>query len=107
MRLWHWVNALAMVTLFVTGYLIGSPPASVTGEASAHFQMGYIRFAHFAAGQTMAAVFCCRIYWAFVGNKHSSQIFYMPFWRGASGGAAARNPLVRLPGKISQAICRA
>jgi Ni/Fe-hydrogenase 1 B-type cytochrome subunit len=82
-RIWHWVNALAMVTLFITGYLIASPPASLTGEASAHFQMGYIRFAHFTAGQTMAAMFLLRIYWAFVGNAHASQIFYVPFWRGS------------------------
>ncbi|MGO9391140.1 Ni/Fe-hydrogenase, b-type cytochrome subunit [Rhodoblastus sp.] len=80
-RLWHWVNALAMVSLFVTGYLIASPPASLSGEASAHFQMGYIRFVHFAAGQIMAVGFLLRIYWAFVGNAHAKQIFYIPFWR--------------------------
>src|SRR6266568_3262737 len=80
-RAWHWINALAMVVLFVTGYLIGSPPASLAGEASAHFQMGYIRFAHFTAGQIMAIGFLVRIYWAFVGNAHASQIFYVPFWR--------------------------
>ncbi len=82
-RVWHWLNALCMVTLFVTGYLIASPPESVTGEAYDHFQMGYIRFAHFAAGQSMAALFLLRIYWAFVGNAHASQIFYVPVWRAA------------------------
>ena len=80
-RLWHWLNALAMVTLFVTGYLIASPPGSLSGEASAHFQMGYIRFVHFTAGQIMAVGFILRIYWAFVGNDHAKQIFYIPFWR--------------------------
>ena len=48
-RIWHWVNALAITVLAVTGYLIGSPPPSLPGEASEHFLMGYIRFAHFAA----------------------------------------------------------
>ena len=86
-RIWHWVNALCMVMLFVTGYLIASPPASVTGEASAHFQMGYIRFAHFAAGQILAVFFLLRIYWAFVGNAHARQIFYVPFWRAITGTA--------------------
>ncbi len=81
-RIWHWVNALCMVTLFVTGYLIATPPGSLSGEASAHFQMGYIRFAHFAAGQTMAVFFLMRILWAFVGNANSKQIFYIPFWHG-------------------------
>ena len=27
-RIWHWVNALCMVVLAVTGYFIGSPPPS-------------------------------------------------------------------------------
>ena len=53
-RLWHWVNALAIVVLAVTGYLIASPLQSTQGEASANFQMGYIRFTHFAAGKVMA-----------------------------------------------------
>ena len=70
-RLWHWVNALAMVALFVTGYLIASPPASLSGEASAHFQMGYIRFVHFTAGQIMAIGFLLRIYWAFLPRARS------------------------------------
>ena len=50
MRIWHWVMALCMVVLAITGYLIGSPPPSLGGEASEHFMFGYIRFAHFAAG---------------------------------------------------------
>ncbi len=82
-RLWHWVNALAMVVLAVTGYFIASPPPSVPGEASANFLMGYIRFAHFSAGQIMAVFFLLRIYWAFVGNVHARQIFHIPFWRGS------------------------
>jgi Ni/Fe-hydrogenase 1 B-type cytochrome subunit len=80
-RLWHWVNALAIVVLAVTGYLIGSPFPSLTGEASQHFMMGYIRFAHFAAGQILAVGMAFRIYWAFVGNEHSRQIFFVPLWR--------------------------
>ncbi len=33
MRLWHWVTALSIVVLCITGYFIGSPPPSVGGEA--------------------------------------------------------------------------
>ena len=47
---WHWVNALAILVLSVTGYFIGSPLPSLPGEASHSFLMGYLRFAHFAAG---------------------------------------------------------
>ncbi|MFO1103004.1 MAG: Ni/Fe-hydrogenase, b-type cytochrome subunit [Methylocystis sp.] len=82
-RLWHWVNALAILVLIVTGYLIGSPPPTVAGEASQHFVMGYIRFAHFTAGQILAVGFLLRGYWVFVGNEHSRQIYYVPIWRAS------------------------
>lgn len=81
-RLWHWVNALAIVVLATTGYFIGSPLPTLSGEASAHFSMGYIRFAHFAAGYVLAVGFAMRIYWAFMGNVHARQLFtFPPFWR--------------------------
>ncbi|SOC82543.1 Ni/Fe-hydrogenase 1 B-type cytochrome subunit [Ensifer adhaerens] len=81
-RIWHWVNALAILTLALTGYFIGSPLPSQPGEASANFLMGYIRFTHFAAGQVLAIFLILRVYWAIVGNKHARQIFYVPFWSG-------------------------
>lgn len=79
-RLWHWGNALCITILAVTGYLIGSPPPTMPGEASANFLFGYIRFAHFAAGQVLAVAFLARILWTFWGNKYSRQIFYLPVW---------------------------
>jgi Ni/Fe-hydrogenase 1 B-type cytochrome subunit len=79
-RLWHWVNALAIVVLAITGYLIASPLPSVSGEASDHYVMGNIRLMHFVAGYVLAIGFICRIAWAFVGNKHARQIFYLPVW---------------------------
>jgi Ni/Fe-hydrogenase 1 B-type cytochrome subunit len=79
-RLWHWLNALAIVVLAVTGYLIGRPLPGPSGEAVNHFQMGYIRFAHFATGYILAIAFVMRVYWAFVGNIHARQIFYLPVW---------------------------
>lgn len=81
-RLWHWINALAIVVLAVTGYLIGSPPASVGGEASDHFLFGYIRFAHFAAAYVFAIGMAVRIYWAIVGNHHARQLFVLPITNG-------------------------
>ena len=48
-RLWHWITAASIVVLVVTGYFIGSPPPSLSGEASNHFLMGWIRYLHFAA----------------------------------------------------------
>ena len=79
-RLWHWGNALCITILAVTGYFIGSPPPTMPGEASDSFLFGYIRFAHFAAGQVLAVAFLARILWTFWGNKYSRQIFYLPVW---------------------------
>lgn len=80
-RMWHWINAAAIVVLCLTGYFIGSPPPSMQiGEATEQFVFGYIRFAHFAAGWILTIGFLGRIYWAFVGNHHARQLFYVPFW---------------------------
>jgi Ni/Fe-hydrogenase 1 B-type cytochrome subunit len=77
-RLWHWINALAMVVLAVTGYFIGLPLPTMPGEASQNYLMGYIRFAHFASAFIFAVGLLGRVYWAFVGNHHARQIFMLP-----------------------------
>lgn len=82
-RLWHWVNALSITVLAITGYFIGSPLPTMPGEASEHFLMGYIRFAHFAAGYAMAVGLLGRIYWAFVGNHHARELFTLPITQKA------------------------
>ncbi|MEW5890896.1 MAG: Ni/Fe-hydrogenase, b-type cytochrome subunit [Pseudomonadota bacterium] len=82
-RLWHWINAFAIVVLAVTGYFIGSPPPTQPGEASANYLMGYIRFAHFAAGYIFAIGLAARIYWAFVGNHHGRELFTLPLFNAA------------------------
>jgi len=79
-RMWHWLNALAIVVLAVTGYFIASPLPTLPGEASDNFLMGYIRFAHFAAGWVLIVGFIGRIYWAFVGNGHAREIFLPRVW---------------------------
>ena len=80
LRLWHWINAFSIIVLCITGYFIGSPLPTLSGEASDHFLMGYIRFAHFTAGYIFAIGFLFRIYWAFAGNEHARQLFMPPFF---------------------------
>jgi Ni/Fe-hydrogenase 1 B-type cytochrome subunit len=82
-RVWHWINALAIMVLAVSGYLIGSPLPTVAGEASDHYVMGYIRFAHFAAGYVLAVGLLGRIYWAVVGNHHARELFWVPIFQRA------------------------
>ncbi|MGD0962142.1 MAG: Ni/Fe-hydrogenase, b-type cytochrome subunit [Methylomonas sp.] len=86
-RLWHGLNALLIVVMSVTGYLIAEPLASPPGEASEHYVMGYVRFAHFSAGYLLAIALLFRLYWAYAGNPHARQIFLPPllspgFWQG-------------------------
>ncbi len=86
-RLWHWLNALCITVLAATGWLIGTAALPTpAGEAIDHFWFGYLRFAHFAAAQLFAVGLLGRIYWAFAGNRHAHQIFFVPlrdarFWR--------------------------
>ncbi|MFT8730915.1 MAG: Ni/Fe-hydrogenase, b-type cytochrome subunit [Acetobacter fabarum] len=80
-RLWHWVTAASIVVLVITGYFIGSPPPSLSGEASNHFLMGWIRYLHFFAAWIFAVGFAGRILWTFMGNIYTRELFYIPVWR--------------------------
>lgn len=80
-RVWHWVNALSITLLAITGYLVANPLPTMPGEASDHFLMGYIRFVHFAAAYIFAVGFLGRIYWAMVGNEYARQLFKLPLHR--------------------------
>ena len=82
-RLWHWVMMVAMFVLAGTGYLIGSPPPSIGGEATFHYMFGYIRTIHFIAGMIFAVAFLVRVYWAIVGNHSARAIFVPPVWNGS------------------------
>ena len=65
-RLYHWLNALAVVVLAITGYLIGNPPAfQSASEASYGYWFGTVRFIHFAA----AFVFFFNFYYGFGPGK--------------------------------------
>jgi len=96
-RLWHWIEALAIVTLGLTGYLIGAPLPSQPGKASANFLMGYIRFTHFAAGYVPLVGLLGRLDWALVGNHHARELFTLPImqwahWREVGAMAATSHP---------------
>ncbi|EHR70048.1 Ni/Fe-hydrogenase, b-type cytochrome subunit [Burkholderiales bacterium JOSHI_001] len=80
-RIWHWTNALAIVVLAVTGWLIASPLPTPVGEASDHYMMGYIRFTHFAAGYVLAIGLLGRTYWAMVGNIYAKELYWVPLFQ--------------------------
>jgi Ni/Fe-hydrogenase 1 B-type cytochrome subunit len=81
-RLYHWVNALCILVLTVTGYLIGHPPAIANAaEASFSYWFGVNRFIHFAFAYLFLFNFAFRIYWGFVGNHFADWRNFLPLRR--------------------------
>lgn len=76
-RVTHWVNVLAMITLVSTGIFIGTPLSA--GKSASDFVMGWARFAHFTAAYVFAIGLAVRAYWSFVGNKYSNWRAFFPF----------------------------
>jgi len=81
-RIWHWLHALSITTLIVTGYLIAVPLPSLSGEASDHFLMGNLRFVHFSAAFVFTIGLLVRAYVALVGDKYARGLFIVPVWKG-------------------------
>jgi Ni/Fe-hydrogenase 1 B-type cytochrome subunit len=79
-RYYHWLNALCIFALCITGYLIGNPLAIQSGaEASFSYWFGTVRFIHFAAAFLFFFNFVFRLYWGFVGNKYAHWENFIPF----------------------------
>lgn len=78
-RLYHWVNALCVVVLAATGYLIGRPiPVAFSGEAWASYWFGWVRFLHFAFAFVFFFNFLGRLYWGFAGNRYARWDNFLP-----------------------------
>jgi len=79
-RFYHWVNALCIVILCATGFIIANPLAIMSGnEATFAFWFGNVRFIHFIAAFVFLFNFMFRIYWGFVGNRFSSWKNFIPY----------------------------
>jgi Ni/Fe-hydrogenase 1 B-type cytochrome subunit len=79
-RFYHWLNALAVLVLAITGYLIGSPLAiAYGGEAYVSYWFGTVRFLHFVAAFLFFFNFIYRLYWGFVGNDYARWTAFLPF----------------------------
>ena len=81
-RVYHWLNALCILLLAITGFLIAHPIAIASGaEASFSYWFGTVRFIHFAAAYVFTAVIAFRIYWSFVGNGFARWTNFLPLKR--------------------------
>lgn len=68
-RVMHWIAAVSIVALIVTGFYIGRPYFMTGTEDATSFAMGWMRFIHFTAAAVLIATGIVRAYWLFVGNK--------------------------------------
>jgi Ni/Fe-hydrogenase 1 B-type cytochrome subunit len=79
-RIFHWLNVLAIIVLIVTGFLIANPPALLSSAEATNLQtFGIIRFIHFTAAYVFFFVMILRIYWAFAGNRFAHWRAFWPF----------------------------
>ncbi len=79
-RFYHWTNALSILVLCITGYLIGAPIAlQRSAEASFSYWFGTVRFIHFIAAFVFFFNFVFRLYWGFVGNKYARWDNFIPY----------------------------
>jgi Ni/Fe-hydrogenase 1 B-type cytochrome subunit len=85
-RITHWLIALAIVLLSVTGLYIGHPFITVSGPAGQHFVMGWVKVIHgWTAWVFIGAVFV-RIIWMFTGNKYAHWDKFIPVHRSRIRG---------------------
>jgi Ni/Fe-hydrogenase 1 B-type cytochrome subunit len=81
-RVYNWINALSIVGLAITGYLIGDPPAiQSASEASFSYWFGTVRFVHFIFAYIFLFNFIIRLYWGFVGNRFANWKNFIPYTR--------------------------
>ena len=79
-RFYHWINALCIVILCITGFIIANPPAMMSeNEATFSFWFGEVRLIHFITAFVFLFNFMFRIYWGFVGNRYASWKNFIPY----------------------------
>lgn len=68
LRLFHWMFALSIVFLVVTGFYINNPWTNTMIEGSSSFPMATMRYIHFLAAYTFSAAVAIRLFLYIFGN---------------------------------------
>jgi len=83
-RLFHWLNALCITVLAITGFIIANPPAFMSSaEAVDSYWFGTVRAIHFITAYIFLANAVVRIYWSFRGNFYSNWRAFIPYSKKA------------------------
>ncbi len=78
-RIFHWLNALCIFVLAVTGFIIADPPTFMSNaEAVDSYWFGTVRMIHFSTAYIFLINAVARIYWAFKGNYYSNWRAFVP-----------------------------
>lgn len=85
-RITHWLIVGSIVVLGATGFYISFPVIVVSGPATEHFVMGWMRTMHFYAALGFTLAVLSRILWMFLGNAYARWDQFVPVsrdrWRG-------------------------
>lgn len=73
-RVFHWINAAAILLLIVTGLYIGKPIVAAGVQEEAYYSnlMGWARYVHFFTAFVFTANLLVRWYWVFKGNSYAT-----------------------------------
>ncbi len=78
LRAMHWLAALAIVVLIISGFYIGRPYFMVPGEGTLTNLMSVMRRTHYWAAGLLVATGIVRIYWLLAGNRYERATALVP-----------------------------
>jgi Ni/Fe-hydrogenase 1 B-type cytochrome subunit len=83
-RIFHWINALSITVLAITGLIIANPPALMSNaEAIDSYWFGTVRAIHFITAYVFFVNALARVYWAFKGNYYANWRAFIPLSKKA------------------------
>ena len=88
-RLSHWLIALSLGVLSVTGLYIGHPFMTVPGPAGQSFVMGWMKVIHGYTAYVFISALLMRLIWMFTGNKYSHWDKFLSMHRARRRGLMA------------------
>jgi Ni/Fe-hydrogenase 1 B-type cytochrome subunit len=81
LRLFHWMFALSIVFLVVTGFYINNPWTNTLIEGSASFPMAIMRYIHFIAAYVLSSAVLIRLFLYIFGNAQERIWDILPITR--------------------------